>query len=368
LVETIIRSAENITSVPFSAAQQYSENKEKLVAEVNQTLTSNPEIYDLIGHNPLSVLYDNHTNHASFMSNVFKFNDFHLMARVILWVYRVYSNHNFSYHYFPVAMEAWIKAIRNNLDSNKAEPIINVYHWIINNHEQIIEASKEITEPPQLSDEKWQRICEFFLSSLLEGDHKQSLKLTDQSIHSTADLSNFYMQVIQPAMYKIGALWEKGEISVAKEHLASAIVSRVMASLYSRFMMVEQDKGTGVVTAAPNEFHEIGPRMVADLLEINGWDIDYLGANTPTHELVDLLKGKPPFFLAISVGMPFNIDRAREIITAVKGNPSLKETRIMLGGHFLSLNPQIKQKVGAEGVGSSAREAVLLAEEWWSNA
>ncbi len=368
MVEPLIRKAENISPISFSAAQQYCENKEKLIDEVNRVLTANPDIHRLIGHNPLSLLYDNHNNHAAFMCNIFKLNDFTLMARVVFWAYRTYKNHGFSYDYFPGAMQAWMEAVRNNLDPDKAQQIINAYQWILDNHEEIIEASKETSEPPRITEDKWQQLCEPFLSSLLESNHKESLQLANDSIHSAADLANFYLQVIQPAMYRIGKLWEDGEISVAQEHLASAIVSRVMASLYPRFIMLEQNKGKAVVTAAPNEFHEIGPRMVADLLEINGWDIDYLGANTPVHDLLDLLKDKHHFFLAISVGMPFNIDRTSEIITAVKDTPSLKDTRIMLGGHSIFMNPHLNEKIKADGTGASARDAVLLAEEWWGNA
>lgn len=368
MIETLIQKAETINPIPFSAAQQYSDNQDRLVDEVNRVLSADPDIDKLIGHNPLSVLYDNHNNHATFMSNVFKLNDFTLMTRVILWVYKTYNNHKFSYDYFPRAMRAWIEAVRNHLDPDKAEPIINVYRWIIDHHEQIIEASREVKEPPRLTEEKWQQICEPFLTSLLEGNHRESLRLANNSIHSAVDLADFYLQVIQPAMYRVGTLWESGEISVAQEHLASAIVSRVMASLYPRFIMLEQNKGKAVVTAAPNEFHEIGPRMVADLLEINGWDIDYLGANTPAHDLLDLLKDRHPFFLAVSIGVPFNLDCAREIITTVKETPSLRDTRIMLGGYCFSMNPHLKDRIKADGGGTSARDAVLLAEEWWANA
>lgn len=42
-------------------------------------------------------MYDNHTNHASFMSNVFKLNDFELMSNVIIWVYHTCHDQGFSY-------------------------------------------------------------------------------------------------------------------------------------------------------------------------------------------------------------------------------------------------------------------------------
>ncbi len=368
MLEEIISKAEKLPSIPFSAAQEYNEKADRLVEEVNLSISAYPDLNKIIGNNPRSVLYDNHNNHALFMSNIFKLNEFALMVRVIVWAYRTYHSRGFSFDYFPLAMRTWINAVQNNIEPSQANPLVTVYQWIIDNHQQIIEASREDLDTPLFVDPKWQEIKESFLEMILAGDHKKVLNLVDESIHSAADLEGFYLQGIQPAMYKIGTLWETGEISVAREHLASAIVSRVMASLYNRFILLEQTKGKAMVTAAPNEYHEIGPRMVADLLELDGWDVDYIGANVPSHELIKFVVDKKPFLLAISVSIPFNLYYVLEIITDIKKNPLIKDTRIMIGGHCIAANPQLQNNLGADGYGQTAKEAVLLADEWWSNA
>ena len=156
--------------------------------------------------------------------------------------------------------------------------------------------------------------------------------------------------------------------SSAQEHLASAIVTRVMSSLYPRFAVIEQNKGKAIVSAAPNEFHEIGPRMVADLLEIDGWDIDYTGANVPAPDLVSMAIETKPFFIAISIGMPFNIDRADAVIQQIRAEKALNSTKIMLGGLSFTMNPQLRKLMDIDGSGDSASDAVKLAAEWWNNA
>lgn len=368
MVDSVIEKAAKINPVPFSSAVAYSENQDQLVTEVNTILTGSSDVKKLIGQKPLSVMYDNHKNHAAFMSNVFKLNDFELMSKVIIWVYKTYHVQGFSYDYFPAAMKSWIEALGKHLDPSKTGPLVEVYQWIIQNHEQIIEESLSIIEPPLFIDQRWQELEELFLSSLVKGDHRESIRLATDNIHSSSDLAEFYLQVIQPAMYEIGSLWERGALSVAREHLASAIVTRVMASLYPKFILLEQTKGNAVVTAAPNEFHEIGPRMVADMLEMDGWDVDYTGANTPARDLLDLITEKKPFLVAISMGMPFNIDRTQELIQMIREQQQLKDTRIMLGGHCLKMIKQDRQSFGVDGIGDSARDAVLMAAEWWENA
>ena len=367
MADDIINKTSSIPAVPFGSAMAYGENQDQLVNEVNSALTNYSSLDKLIGRSPRRVMYDNHMNHASFMTNVFKLNDYELMCRVIVWVYHTYHHQGFSYDYFPFALKEWKKAIEKHLGSSNAEPLIKVYDWIIENHELFIEASLKAERPPLLVDQKWLELKESFLSSLLTGGHRKSIELATSNIHNASDLTEFYLQVIQPSMYEIGLMWENGEISVAREHLASAIVTRVMAALYPKFAIIEQTKGDAVVTAAPNEFHEIGPRMVADLLEIDGWNVDYLGANTPPQDLLDLMKESRPLFVAISVGMPFNIDKTIEMVKMIKDEKLFKDTRIMLGGNSLKMSSKARQAIGVDGIGDTARDAVLLGSEWWHN-
>ncbi|MGC8779201.1 MAG: cobalamin-dependent protein, partial [Candidatus Caldatribacteriaceae bacterium] len=63
--------------------------------------------------------------------------------------------------------------------------------------------------------------------------------------------------------------------------------------------------------------------MTADLLEAEGWNVLYLGANTPQKELLRLLKRVKPKILGISVTMVFNLLQAEEIITCLREEEDL---------------------------------------------
>lgn len=357
-----------LAPVPFNAAMEYSDKKHTLTTEVNRIMESNPDLKSLIGQNPLSMMHDNHNNHAEFMSNVIKLNDYSFMLKTVLWVYRSYSIQGFSYEYFPVHLKAWLKSIDIYLEPDQSQEIKSIYEWIIDNHQLLIEAAQQDSSHPEISSPDWERIRTPFLNSLLEGNSNQSMKIAAENIHSAADLTDFYLEVIQPSMYEVGLQWEKGHISVAQEHLASAIVTRVMSSLYPKFSVIEHTREKAIVTAAPNEYHEIGPRMVADLLEIDGWDVDYIGANVPARDIIDISLDRTPMFIAISVGMPFNLVRAQELVKSIRQQSRLKDTKIMLGGYSLISNPQVKEQIAVDGCGNSASEAVDIAAEWWEYA
>lgn len=124
-------------------------------------------------------------------------------------------------------------------------------------------------------------------------------------------------------------------------------------------------KGKVVITSAPNEYHEIGAWMISDLLEVAGWEVKYLGANTPQEDLLSCVRAFSPDILAISVTLPFNLDKAANIIEAMKNDPAFKETRVMLGGLGVRGAGNLWKTMQADGTAGNVKEAVELANHWY---
>lgn len=365
MLQLFLEDIRLLPAVPAAAAQTYRQIAPALVEAVNQQLTNDPEIPALLGGNPLTLMYQNHENHARFLADVFSYQQLELLVRTVPWVYHAYHAHGFSYDYFPRALSAWRSTIAELLPADQQREILAVYRWLLDNHTQMVAYSQtpEVTRGIVLGELSPEALG--MLSKLLQGEERGAVKLALLKADSQKNLKSLYLEMIQPAMYEVGALWEKGEVSVAQEHLCSALVNRIMAVTVPRFIPDESSLCRAVVTAAPNEFHEIGTRMVADLLELDGWEVDYLGANTPSADLVRHLLERKPFLLAISVSMPFNIDAAHEMIAAVRATPELQGLRIMVGGRLFQSAPELWRALEADGCAIDAAGAAQLARSWF---
>ncbi len=354
-----------IPKVSLEAAEEYKDKLNLLIEKVNNKLFSRDDLTYLIGDNPINKMYNNHENHANFMYNSFKLNDKKFVYSTITWVYRTYSNHGFSYDYFLVELSAWMEAVEETLADKKAEEINKVYSWMIDHHHEFIRESK-IIEPAELETEnKFSALYKEFLKCLLQGKHKYCIITAQQEVETKEDMLLFFEEVIRPTMYKIGNLWEEGEISTAEEHLASSIVSRIISSLYSKFISLEHDKGKAVISAIANEYHEIGSRIVADSLEMAGWDVEHLGADTPTADLIDFINKESPFLIGLSAALPFNVDNLIKTIKIIKSRNDLKDIKILVGGKIFNDNPELWKKTGADDWAKNGKEAAEIAELWW---
>jgi len=95
-----------------------------------------------------------------------------------------------------------------------------------------------------------------------------------------------FARVLGPALVEIGELWQKGELSVAQEHLATSTVRAALQRLLSDPR--GRVRGTAVLACAPGERHEIALLMLAVLLRADGWEVAYLGPDTPVADAVAL--------------------------------------------------------------------------------
>lgn len=355
----------HLPEIPREAVKDYEKNSEAMLEMVNEELSNSEGIVDLIEGNSFDMMRDNHENHVRFMTNVFELDNYKLMVRTVSWVYRTYKNHGFSYDYFPAELEAWMQAVNQHLRPENAKPIEEVYSFLLDNHRKFINMAQDLKELDLDIPGEWEGPTNELFDALLAGDQEKSLKVVEENVNSQKGVESFFENVVRPAMYRVGNKWQEGEISVAEEHLASSTVSRVISALYSRFVTFEENKGSAVVAAVANEFHELGSRIIADSLELDGWDVSHLGVDTPKSDLVELLLDKKPFLLGLSLAISFNVIAAVETIEMVRNRPELDGVKILIGGKALNDNPELWKETGADAWARGSRKAIQVAGEWW---
>jgi methanogenic corrinoid protein MtbC1 len=127
-----------------------------------------------------------------------------------------------------------------------------------------------------------------------------------------------YLEVLGPALQEVGLRWQRGLISVAQEHLATAIVSSVMATVAPRLVELPPIARRAVLACTDGELHDVGLRMVSDFLEADGWDVLFLGALTPPDALQLLVAENTPDVVGLSTALTTHLASAADAIAAIR--------------------------------------------------
>lgn len=108
-----------------------------------------------------------------------------------------------------------------------------------------------------------------------------------------------YEQLLQPALEEVGRRWEHDELTVADEHLVTALTEQVLTRIRRRVT----SGPTAVVACTPGNEHRVGAVMVGDTLGLAGWNPMVLGARTPFEDLAELCAARDARLVALSVGI-----------------------------------------------------------------
>jgi methanogenic corrinoid protein MtbC1 len=340
---------------------------QQMVEKMNENMFQLNKEFELIGRNPISMMYDNHSNHVEFMKTVFELNDYEMLYNTMFWVFSSYESKGFKSYYFDYALVEWVKIFEDFLQPPHVEELKKVYQWMLEVKPQI---EKELEtynmEPIYPYEVDWKITKDKFLHHLMMTQSKEAMELAKSVIIDVESLKDFYVKVITYTLYQVGFLWQKGEISITREHLITSMIMRIMSSLYMEFVMVEQDKGKAFIAASSQERHEIGARILADMLELDGWDTYFLGADIPNEDLIKQLELEKPAVLALSITMSANIDHAIKLVQKIRTIESLKHMRIMMGGSAFSYSSIGIMKIdGVDAIISNVNEAIKIVNEWW---
>lgn len=202
-----------------------------------------------------------------------------------------------------------------------------------------------------------------YLNAILSGKRTRALELAMAACHAGYPVSDIYMHVLQEALYEIGRLWESNRITVADEHMGTAITQFVMANLYQYLEVAGIERGKLVITGIEGELHQVGANMVADVLEADGWDAMFLGTNVPADGVIRSIRQHGADLFGISATMLSNIPKVIRLVETTRAEFG-DSVRIILGGGAFRVTPDLPDQLAGCRVGLNLKDALALARSY----
>jgi diguanylate cyclase (GGDEF)-like protein len=191
--------------------------------------------------------------------------------------------------------------------------------------------SPDPTVDRALSETLITRAARTYVDAICVGDADAAAAVIDDALDRGVSPMELQSQVIAPAMRAVGVLWEGGGMSVAEEHLATAISYQTLARLYPVLLSQAKRHGNTVVVAgAAGDHHLLALRMVADVFEGVGFTVLFAGADVPQEVLLALVAEHQPAIVALGITMPLNAAALARELLALRAHD--QELRLVIGG------------------------------------
>jgi methanogenic corrinoid protein MtbC1 len=175
-------------------------------------------------------------------------------------------------------------------------------------------------------------------------------RLLDQTF-VVGPLEQAFADVVRPVLERVGADWADGACSVAQEHLVSCAVrarlDRLLADARGSV------RGTAVLACPPGERHDLGLLMLAVLLRADGWHVVYLGADTPTEDVLALAERISARLLCFSCALKEPVEA---LGAGLEARGRRRGATVVVGG--AAVTPEVARKLGARYGDDDLRRAV----------
>ena len=177
-----------------------------------------------------------------------------------------------------------------------------------------------------------------YADALLAGDPRAAERVIREAIEARLGEALIDDQVIRPALVLVGDLWADGSLSVADEHLATAISIRVVMLQREAFRVARRRASSRVLLAgAQGERHVVGLEMAASVLLHAGYDVRMLGADLPVADVAAAVERHRPTVVGFTTATALtavNLPKAFDAVRSASGGIG-----ILVGGQGVGARP-----------------------------
>ena len=296
--------------------------------------------------------------HLSYLSSAVTFSSPSLFADYMKWAKEVMAAYGIAAEDVERNVDCLIEVLNEKLPDSAKQNLCTYFEAA----RRALQESPTESAPFLDCADSLSQLAQQYLDALLSRDRHIATRIILDAAEAGVPIVDIYLRVLARCQLEIGRLWQLRKITVAEEHYCTAVTQLVMSQLYS-YLHERPKTGRRLVAASVSgELHEMGLRVVADLFEAEGWDVIYLGANTPEESIIHTLHELKPDLLVISATMSFNLAAVERLIALVRSSEVGHLVKIMVGGYPCNVDANLWHRLGADGYACDVQEAFTTAE------
>jgi excisionase family DNA binding protein len=189
---------------------------------------------------------------------------------------------------------------------------------------------------------------------LVAGDEAGSWRLVQDALTAAFTPEELYCDVLATAMHTIGDRWASDAVTVAEEHRATAVATRLVGRLGGLFARRGRRRGLVVLGAPSGDTHGLATALVADPVRGRGFTVADLGADTPVTSFAEVATDPGTVGVGVVVSTPVGDTVVRDTVIAVR---AVTDAPVLVGGIAVT-GPEHAHALGADAYSGSMRAAI----------
>jgi methanogenic corrinoid protein MtbC1 len=328
---------------------------EAVNAVTERLYAAHGSIYEQFGSRGRTACREDLAFHLQFLQPVLEFGLLQPMVDYLCWLGSVLTARAIPADHIAQSLDLLGEFFAEHLDAADAGSVIGALQAA---RTQFLNAEGEgNVAPPLTPADPWPEATPFEVA-LLAGHQHDALAVVNRCIDSGHSLVDIELHVIQPSLYHIGEEWQTNRVSVAKEHMATALALSIMTVGLLRSPPPAAIDRRVLLACVAGNHHTVGLRMVADAFQLAGWDVQYLGADVPTVAIIRQTAEWTPHLVGLSVAFAHQLPVAKAAIAQLADRFGSARPAVILGGLAINRFNRLADMVGADVFSADALAAI----------
>ena len=208
-------------------------------------------------------------------------------------------------------------------------------------------------------------ILETIKRMVIDGKFNDIEQEVQRAVDAGTDLNRLINDALIVAMDIVGKRFADGEIYVPEMLVSATTMKRGLNIIKPLLQSGEtENRGTIVMGTVKGDLHDIGKNLVTMMMEGAGFKIIDLGVDVKIDNLVETLKKEKADILGLSALLTTTMPEMQNVIEVLKREGLRDHVKVIVGG--APIDQGFAAKIGADGYGNDAVEAVQLARRLMS--
>jgi corrinoid protein of di/trimethylamine methyltransferase len=200
-------------------------------------------------------------------------------------------------------------------------------------------------------------------NAVIGGKRADIKGLVQQALDAELDPSTIVNEALIAAMDVVGKDFASGKIFVPEMLVAAVTMKDGLEVVKPRLTAGQgQSRGTIIMATVKGDLHDIGKNLVSMMLEGAGFKVLDLGVDLSIEKLIEQVKALQPEVLGLSALLTTTMPEMQKVVGELRAQGLRDKVNVMVGG--APVDQAFAEKIGADGYGSNATEAVELARRF----
>jgi len=206
-------------------------------------------------------------------------------------------------------------------------------------------------------------LIERFFTALISGKRNDAREVVDELLEAECPADKIITRLFWPTLEHIQKLYRADQMTELAHHYATRLL-RMLADQMQMRLAQKADRGRKtLVVCGPEEPEELSAQMVSDLLEADGYEVQFLGGGVANDEIAAELAEIDADVLVVFGATPSTVPFTRLLIDKLHDIGACPNMQIVVGGGVFNRADGLAEEIGADLWAYDPEELIEVMDE-----